>query len=308
MNRYAYVSNNPVNRIDPSGNFDLSDTQGNSDWLNKNLNYWSGGLLGTGEYQGAISEYSQDTEQIQANSNAIDNAVDGTIEGGRQVVKSVADTGDAVSDTWHNIDDEHNAWLAENMYHMTPAETTTFVELQGQQDTYKTDAALSLFPPYDVAKGTYQLSKGDYVDAGLSYAAVVPIGKVSGKFKYVPTESRDIVGTPFVDIKPSQFSISRVKVDDYTKKLLTGEKVAPIEVARTPDGKLTIADGHHRFVASNRANVPIRMNVEYVSSLRSVFGSYEELPDWSVVRYTQHLDWMDTSFLSKTSSVKTKKK
>ncbi len=69
--------------------------------------------------------------------------------------------------------------------------------------------------------------------------------------------AQSIVGTNFNKIKPTQSIVNRAKVDEYIKKLKAGEPVAPIDVYEVPGKGRFIAEGHHRFIASQETGIPV---------------------------------------------------
>src|SRR5262245_57439837 len=56
---------------------------------------------------------------------------------------------------------------------------------------------------------------------------------------------------------PTQLVVDASVVHDYTQKLVCGQNVDPIEVVRLPDGREFITEGHHRYIASQRAGIPV---------------------------------------------------
>lgn len=57
--------------------------------------------------------------------------------------------------------------------------------------------------------------------------------------------------------QPTQLSVDPAVVSKYEDQLRNGEKVAPIEVSVLSDGREFIAEGHHRFVASQLTGIPV---------------------------------------------------
>jgi RHS repeat-associated protein len=68
----------------------------------------------------------------------------------------------------------------------------------------------------------------------------------------------DPVGNPqFEGPQPTQLQIHPDIVARYVRQLKAGEQLKPIEIVRLPDGREFILDGHHRFVASEQTGIPV---------------------------------------------------
>lgn len=89
---------------------------------------------------------------------------------------------------------------------------------------------------------------------------------------------QEIVGTGHNAVRPTQMEIHPDIVDNYVGQLKGGGSVKPIDVTELPDGTRYITDGHHRYVAGQKAGVEVPMNVTPNPGPRG-------LPDWSETFY-----------------------
>lgn len=96
-------------------------------------------------------------------------------------------------------------------------------------------------------------------------------------------KGRNVVGTNFSDIKPTQTVVNRAKVDEYVQKLKAGEKVDPIVVYEVPGKGKFIEEGHHRFIASQETGIPVEVVVKQGSGPTG-------LPDWSEVEWKSYIN------------------
>ena len=94
---------------------------------------------------------------------------------------------------------------------------------------------------------------------------------------------RDIVGSDFNDIKPTQTAINPEKVQEYIKRLRAGEKLPPIEVIDIPGKGRYIVEGHHRYVASQQTGIPIEIIV--IEGAGPV-----GMPNWEDVQWREYVD------------------
>jgi RHS repeat-associated protein len=93
---------------------------------------------------------------------------------------------------------------------------------------------------------------------------------------------RDIVGTNYDAIKPTQDIINPAKVAEYANKLRAGEKLAPIEAVEIPGKGIYIIEGHHRFVASVETGIPVEIEI---TQNQGPIG----LPNWSTVQWKSYI-------------------
>ena len=92
--------------------------------------------------------------------------------------------------------------------------------------------------------------------------AVVDVEELAKKQGLKPNlqlfaKGEKIVGTEFCKIKPTQLIINRERVNFYKSKLLSGEKIQPIEVCEIEGKGVFITEGHHRFVASKETGISV---------------------------------------------------
>jgi RHS repeat-associated protein len=92
---------------------------------------------------------------------------------------------------------------------------------------------------------------------------------------------RNIVGTDFNEIKPTQTEINPQKVQSYADKLKAGENVKPIEVVNVKGKGKYIVEGHHRYVTSQQTGIPVEV-------IETQGNGPIGMPDWSL---TEWLDW-----------------
>lgn len=105
--------------------------------------------------------------------------------------------------------------------------------------------------------------------------------KVKSWFKQ--KETREIIGTNYDEIRPSQDWINREKVEEYKEIILSGKDTDPIDVY-TYNGNKYIEDGHHRFVAYKELDV--KPNI-YEHS----FGGPQGLKSWKHVEEVEKYIW-----------------
>ncbi|CUU50367.1 ParB N-terminal domain-containing protein [Clostridium beijerinckii] len=97
-----------------------------------------------------------------------------------------------------------------------------------------------------------------------------------------PTEPKQIVGTDFNDIRPTQDVVNREKVDEYIQRLRAGEILEPAEVVDIPGKGKYLVEGHHRFVASQESGIPIDIKVK-------IGNGPVGMPDWSYVEWKEYI-------------------
>lgn len=95
---------------------------------------------------------------------------------------------------------------------------------------------------------------------------------------------RNIVGSTFSEVKPTQEIVNWEKVEDYVRRLNAGEQLPSIDVYKVAgkDGWF-IEEGHHRFIASQIANKPVSIN--YKSNSGAV-----GMNDWQGVTWKEYID------------------
>ena len=94
---------------------------------------------------------------------------------------------------------------------------------------------------------------------------------------------KDIVGTDFSEVRPTQNVINPQKVDEYARQLLSGEELLPIKVVEIPGRGKYILNGHHRYVASKQTGIPIE--------IRTISGEGPiGMPDWRDVELREYVN------------------
>lgn len=111
----------------------------------------------------------------------------------------------------------------------------------------------------------------EVVEAGILFtldwaASVVSAPRSGARLLGVRSTARagetgiDIVGRPgHAGLRPTQLEIHPEIVEAYVAKLRSGQPVAPIEAIRLPDGRVFIIEGHHRYVASQRTGIDVKV-------------------------------------------------
>lgn len=94
-------------------------------------------------------------------------------------------------------------------------------------------------------------------------------------------KGKNIVGTDFNEIKPTQTEINPQKVQSYADKLQAGENVKPIEVVNVNGKGKYIIEGHHRYVASQQTGIPVEV-------IETQGDGPIGMPNWSL---TEWLEW-----------------
>ncbi|MFT8352841.1 RHS repeat-associated core domain-containing protein, partial [Clostridium saccharoperbutylacetonicum] len=95
-------------------------------------------------------------------------------------------------------------------------------------------------------------------------------------------EAKQIVGTNFNEIRPTQDVVNREKVDQYIQRLKSGEKLEPAEAVDIPGKGKYLVEGHHRFVASQESGIPIDIKVKTGNGPMG-------MPDWSYVEWKEYI-------------------
>ena len=72
---------------------------------------------------------------------------------------------------------------------------------------------------------------------------------------------KNIVGTDFNEVKPTQDWIDMNQVNNYAVKLRAGETLPSIEAINVPGRGTYILDGHHRYVAGQMTGIPVEMEI-----------------------------------------------
>ena len=112
-----------------------------------------------------------------------------------------------------------------------------------------------------------------FVRAGVSYIQYLSRSK---PVTTAELAGKDIVGTEHSQLKPTQDYVYKEKVTEYVNRISNGEKIEPINVAKTHKG-MYILDGHHRYVASQLTNTQIKIIIEQ--------GGPIGFPDWTYVKW-----------------------
>jgi hypothetical protein len=95
---------------------------------------------------------------------------------------------------------------------------------------------------------------------------------------------RNIVGSTFSEIKPTQEIVNWEKVDDYVRKLNAGEQLPAIDVYQVAGKEgWFIEEGHHRYIASQIANKPVPINYKSTSGPAG-------MSNWQGVTWKQYID------------------
>jgi hypothetical protein len=99
---------------------------------------------------------------------------------------------------------------------------------------------------------------------------------------------RNIVGSAFSEIKPTQEYVNWEKVEEYVRKLNSGEQLPAIDVYQvTGKEGWFIEEGHHRFIASQITGKPVSVNYKTTSGPTG-------MSDWKEViwkEYNGDGDW-----------------
>jgi len=92
----------------------------------------------------------------------------------------------------------------------------------------------------------------------------------------------DIVGTNHNAIKPTQDIVNPQKVADYVKRLQAGEKLKSVKAVNISGKGIYITNGHHRYVASQRAGIPV--DIKIVKGQGPV-----GMPNWNDVQWKEYI-------------------
>jgi RHS repeat-associated protein len=112
-----------------------------------------------------------------------------------------------------------------------------------------------------------------------SPAAAPQTSKPSGPPKVI--DPIDIVGKKGVHgPQAGQEEVNPDYVRHYQNRIEAGERLDPVHVLKGKDGRQTLVEGHHRYVAGLRAGRPVEIKVEEVDS--APVGS-----DWAKVEYVR---------------------
>ena len=93
-------------------------------------------------------------------------------------------------------------------------------------------------------------------------------------------QGKEIVGTEFNEIKPTQLEINPERVQYYIDKIKNGQKLDPIPVVNVAGKGKFLLEGHHRYVASKMMGVEI-------DSIETQGKGPIGLKDWSQVEWTE---------------------
>lgn len=94
---------------------------------------------------------------------------------------------------------------------------------------------------------------------------------------------KNIVGTAFSEVRPTQEFVNPEKVAEYAKKLQAGEKVSPVEIVDIEGKGKCLTEGHHRYVASQQTGIP-------VDEVGKKGSGPVGLPDWLEVTWKKYID------------------
>lgn len=95
---------------------------------------------------------------------------------------------------------------------------------------------------------------------------------------------KNIVGSTFNNIKPTQEIVNWEKVDEYVRRLNAGEQLPAVDVYKVAGKEgWYIEEGHHRFIASQIANKPVPINYKTTSGATG-------MNDWQDVMWKQYID------------------
>lgn len=118
---------------------------------------------------------------------------------------------------------------------------------------------------------------------------ILPWLKQDQTFKEYRSQHIDLSGTKEIGQNvgnlpgplPTQFSVDPKVVATYESQLIKGEKVPPIEIAVSRDGKEVLIEGHHRYVASQNTGIPIEQKNNVSGVVPAPFAwndvTYEDL-------------------------------
>jgi len=90
---------------------------------------------------------------------------------------------------------------------------------------------------------------------------------------------RQIVGTNFNEIMPTQDWINMSVVNQYANRLRSGERLPAIHIHNVPGRGAYIHDGHHRFAASQLTGIPVDVHI-------TTGPGPTGFPNWSFVEPT----------------------
>jgi hypothetical protein len=250
-NRYSYCLNNPLKYSDPSGDNIAFSWLGNwligglDRWINKGDSFKQAfsfrnnpfiftANFNTGNYQ--ISNYQVDASKVAGINAGV--VVNNEINDSRQSFGTITAYNPGFFDSWS----ESSNFVLSLSYSLV-------------DDISVSAQSLFVGPRTKHLNGT-EIVGDDRVNAFVSTAPFIAGGITSIATKeslgIIPKISirrgKDIVGTTYDAIKPTQDWINPEKVAEYKYLLQSGKKLDPIITYKNANG-IFIEDGHHRFVA-----------------------------------------------------------
>ena len=108
-------------------------------------------------------------------------------------------------------------------------------------------------------------------------ASLLTLFLLTGFVAAETTAGRNIVGTTFDAIRPTQDLIHPDIVARYVSDIRAGNQLNPISIGQQANGDLYILEGHHRFVAGQLEGVQVPQII--------IPGAPTGLPNWSSVIY-----------------------
>ena len=274
-NNYLYCMNSPVNKIDPLGlkSSLWDDIRTTFSSLEGYASVAAGFYQGVGHGAKNIA-VGVGEAVVQAGANAVD-TVGAAYEIGQrsqaEFIESI--TGkpqqvprvEAVGNFGQSV--ERGTLNTAKYYWDTSANIATagiYDQVMTATDMAKGDIS--------VEEGSKRVGVGGVFQAGGAALSYLRRGKLGSsqenttqtavettKANNRPTKpGKDIVGTEHSAMRPTQDSIHPDRVVYYEQLIDQGVELKPIQVTTNSDGGISILDGHHRYVASQRKGVPIR--------------------------------------------------
>ncbi len=137
-----------------------------------------------------------------------------------------------------------------------------------------------------VAENAEAAFKNDISNPSLNKAVAEAIESANALAKQYG--GRNIVGTTFNEIKPTQEFVNWEKVEQYVQRLNAGEQLPAIDVYQVAGKEgWFIEEGHHRLIASKITGKPVSINYKTTSGPAG-------MSDWTEVmwkEYTGEGDW-----------------
>ena len=252
---YTYCGNNPTNMVDPTGHF--------ANILIGAAIGFVGGLIAWGTTHGDQGWGSGDfwaTVGISAGIGALAGA---TFGASLAVTGAIGATGASMAITGVGV------YGASGLMAMGQNAVETGVT-KGYDKINPVDLTIS------GAIGAGTAFTGDVVSSTVSKVASKVVAKAVSS-----SGGKNIVGSAYNEIKPTQSEINKEIVEQYANKLKAGQSIKPVDVLDVSGKGRYILDGHHRYVASQLTGIPV--------PLRLVQGEGPiGYPDWS---YTEYVSW-----------------